>query len=110
MSDELVGFFKGAVIKQKLDALPRGHLAFFMLPFAALGSASFFRKAIALLKFCELFIKIHGGLNYNGCDLEAQSEFRVAGEEFQRNPAFGPCTDVRCGTQASRLALRQNHP
>jgi hypothetical protein len=45
--DQFVGFFEGAVVEQKLDALAGRHLAFFMLAFAALLASAGLGKLIA---------------------------------------------------------------
>jgi hypothetical protein len=40
VGDEFVGFFEGAFVEQKVDALAGRHLAFFVLAFAALRASS----------------------------------------------------------------------
>jgi len=52
VGDQFVGFFEGAVVEQEVDALAGGELAFFVLAFAAGGSAAFFGEVIALLQLC----------------------------------------------------------
>ena len=59
--DQLVGLFEGAFVEQELDALPRRHFAFFVLPLAALRASTLFGKLVAPFQFCKFFFKIHGG-------------------------------------------------
>ena len=61
MGDQLVGFFKRALVEQELDALARRHLAFFMLLFPALRPAAFFCQMVALLQLFQLLFEVHGG-------------------------------------------------
>ena len=59
MGDQFVGLFEGAFVEQELDALARRHLAFLVLPFAALGSAAFLRQRsrfFSSASFCSRFI------------------------------------------------------
>ena len=49
MGDQLVGLFESALVEQELDALAGGHLAFFVLPIAALGAATVCGKVVAPL-------------------------------------------------------------
>ena len=72
--DQLVGLFEGALVEQKLDALARRHLAFFVLALAALRASAFFGKLVALFQFCNFFFEIHGGKDYSG--LERQADVR----------------------------------
>ena len=46
MSDQLVELLERSVVEQKLDALARGHLAFFVLAFDSLGAATGFSRGV----------------------------------------------------------------
>ncbi len=46
MGDEFVRLFESAFVEKKLDALARRHLAFFVLAFPAIGSATGLGQAI----------------------------------------------------------------
>ena len=59
MSHQLVGLLERALVEQKFNALSRRHLAFFMLPFAALLASALFRQAVALLQFVNLLLELH---------------------------------------------------
>jgi hypothetical protein len=58
---QFVGFFKRALVEQKLNALASRHFAFFVLPFASLLTSSVFGKTIALFQFSKFFFNSHGG-------------------------------------------------
>ena len=60
VGDELVRFFKCALIEEELNALAGRHLSFFVLALAALGAATFVRQAVAALKFLQLLLDVHG--------------------------------------------------
>ncbi len=61
MRNQLVGLFERAFVEQELDALPRRHFAFFVLPLAAGRASALFGKVIAFFQFCDFFFEIHGG-------------------------------------------------
>src|SRR5579872_200716 len=58
---QFVGFFKRALVEQKLNALASRHFAFFMLAFAPLLASAVFGKTIALFQFSKFFFNSHGG-------------------------------------------------
>src|SRR5580700_4039901 len=58
--NQFVGLFKGAVVKQELDALPRRHFAFLVLALAPLLPSAGFGELVALLQFCNFFFEVHG--------------------------------------------------
>src|SRR5262249_25045846 len=60
VGDKSVCLLERAFIKQELDALARRHLAFFMLPFAALLASAFVSELVAAFQLLEFFLKVHG--------------------------------------------------
>jgi hypothetical protein len=58
--DQFVGLLERAIVQQELDAFPRRHLPFFVLPFAALFAAALLGKAIAFLEFGQFVFVFHG--------------------------------------------------
>ena len=59
MRDELVGLLEGALVEQELDAFARRHLAFLVLPVAALLAPTRLGQPVAPLQFCELLLQVH---------------------------------------------------
>ena len=57
VGDQLVGFLERAFVEQKFDALARRHLAFFMLPLAALGPSTVFGQLVPLASVRRLFLR-----------------------------------------------------
>jgi hypothetical protein len=61
MGNQLVGLLEGTLVEQELNALPRRHLAAFVLLLAALGSAAFFGQVVALFELFKLLFEVHSG-------------------------------------------------
>ena len=79
--DQLVGLFERAFVEQKLDPLAGRHLAFLVLPLAALLSAALGSQAVALLQLFQLLFKIHcrpqtSGVRPRTLDLKNQGLLR----------------------------------
>src|SRR5262249_27142320 len=63
MGHQAIGLFERTFIEQKLNALARRHLPFFMLSFAALAASAFLGQLVAALELLQLFFNVHSG-NY----------------------------------------------
>ena len=63
---QLVGLFKAVLVEQELNPLARRHLAFLVLPFAALGAAAVGRQLITPPQFFELLFQIHAAMSVAG--------------------------------------------
>src|SRR6185369_3258198 len=83
--------------EQKLDALPRRHLAFLVLLLAALSSAASFGELVAFFQFFQFLFEVHGG-NYK-LGIRIRLEAVVA---LERVPGYPLARVKPCGASLRR--------
>jgi hypothetical protein len=106
VGDQLVGLFEGALVEQKLDALPRRHLAFFVLLLAALSSAASFGELVAFFQFFQFLFEVHGGNYKLGIRIRLEAVGRVGARAWLPSRKSQTLRSFAPPPRRGRLGLR----